>query len=116
MKTEIKFIQGINREITFYIGQQQNENFKVIDLGKENDLWFHANGISSCHVVAEIPSDINSKDLKYIIKTGALLCKQFTNKIKTLKNVEFVYTNIKNIVKLSVPGSVSISNEKYIKI
>ena len=117
MKTEILFIHGLNREITFYIGRQQNENFAVIDMGDKDDLWFHASGgVPSSHVVAEIPSDIDTKDMKYIINTGALLCKQYTNKIKSLSNVEIVYTKVKNVKKLSVPGSVNITEGKIIKI
>jgi predicted ribosome quality control (RQC) complex YloA/Tae2 family protein len=116
MKTEVLFIQGLNREIKFYIGCQQNENFKVIDMGTDNDLWFHASYLPSSHVVAEIPSYINNKDMKYIITAGALLCKKYTNKIKSLPNVEFVYTQVKNVVKLSVPGSVNVSEGKIIKI
>ena len=80
MKTEVLFLQGLNREITFYIGQNKNENFDVIDKGTHNDLWFHANEISSCHVVASIPEDIKNKERKYIIKAGGLLCKKYTNK------------------------------------
>lgn len=116
MKTEVIFVQGINREITFYIGRQQNENHKVIDMGADDDLWFHASDIPSCHVIAIIPPDIDSKDMKYIITTGAVLCKKYTNKIKSLLNVEFVYTKVKNLEKLSVPGSVNISECKFIKI
>lgn len=116
MKTEVKFIQGLNREITFYIGQKQSENFDVIDMGKNNDLWFHANDISSCHVVAIIPEDINKKDLRSIIKMGSLLCKNNTNKLTSLNGVEFVYTQIKNLEKTNVPGCVKIKNIKTIKI
>jgi predicted ribosome quality control (RQC) complex YloA/Tae2 family protein len=116
MKTNILFIQGLNREITFYIGKNQNEHFDIIDLGKENDLWFHANDISSCHVVAIIPEDIERKDLRYIIKIGALLCKTNTNKLKSLKNVEIIYSEIKDVVKTLIPGCVKILNKKIIKI
>lgn len=116
MKTEVLFIEGLNKSITFYIGRQQNENFKVIDMGAEDDLWFHASGLPSCHVVAIIPPDIDSKDMKYIITAGAVLCKQYTNKIKSLPNVEFVYTKVKNLEKLSVPGSVNVSEGKIIII
>jgi predicted ribosome quality control (RQC) complex YloA/Tae2 family protein len=116
MKTEIVYIQGLDREITFYIGQNQNENFDVIDMGDSEDLWFHANNISSCHVVASLPEDIDKKDLKYIIKTGALLCKNNTNKLKTLKNIEIVYTQIKNITKTSTAGCVEIKKSKIIEI
>ena len=116
MKTEILFLQGLNREITFYIGQNSNENFDVIDKGKDDDLWFHANNISSCHVVAIIPKDITKNDKKYIIKAGALLCKNNTNKLKNFKNVEIIYTEIKNIKKTNVPGCVNISSSKRIII
>jgi len=116
MKTENLFIQGLNRAITFYIGKNKNENFDVIDKGSSDDLWFHANDVSSCHVVGIIPDDINKKDLKYIIKMGALLCKMNTNKLKSLDDVEILYTQIKNIEKTNTPGCVKIKNTKIIKI
>ena len=94
MKTEIILIQGLKREVTFYIGKTQSENFEVIDKGSPDDLWFHAKDVSSCHVVCEVPENLNKKELAYIIKTGALLCKNNTNKLKGLKNVEIIYTKI----------------------
>ena len=118
MKTEILFLQGLNREITFYIGQNSNENFDVIDKGKDYDLWFHANNISSSHVVADIPYDISKKDIKYIIRAGSMLCKNNTNKLKNLRNIEIIYTQIKNIEKTNIPGCVVIinNNKKIINI
>jgi len=114
MKSEIIFIQAIKREISFYIGKNQNENFEVIDNGSQDDLWFHAKDVSSCHVVCEIPDDINKKELKYIIKVGALLCKNNTNKLKNISNVDIIYTEIKNITKTSIPGCVTTQNTKTI--
>lgn len=61
MKTSSLFIQGLNREITFYIGQKQSENFDIIDLGKDDDIWFHSNNMSSCHVLAILPENIQKK-------------------------------------------------------
>lgn len=116
MKKEVLFLQGLNREITFHIGQNKNEIFDVIDKGDPDDLWFHANEISSCHVVANIPSDISDKDRKYIIKAGALLCKKYTNKIKSLNDIEVVYTKIKYIEKTQYIGCVKIINQKIIKV
>ena len=93
MKTETVFIQALDREILFYIGKNQKENFAVIDMGFEDDLWFHAKDESSCHVVCQIPDDIdiNKKELQSIIKTGALLCKNNTNKLIVL-----IILNLKN--------------------
>ena len=116
MKIEHLFLQGLNREITFYIGQHKNENVDIINNCEPDDLWFHANKISSCHVVAIIPNDITRKEIKYIIKAGAILCKKYTNKLKSLTNIEFVYTQIKNIEKTQYSGCVQIINEKKIVI
>jgi predicted ribosome quality control (RQC) complex YloA/Tae2 family protein len=116
MKTIVLFIKRLNREITFHIGENQNENFDVINLGKPDDLWFHSNNESSCHVVAILPENIDKKDLRHIIKIGAILCKSNTNKLKSLKNIEIVYSQIKNVIKTSIPGRVEILNKKIIKI
>jgi predicted ribosome quality control (RQC) complex YloA/Tae2 family protein len=126
MKIEKVFIDWLNYEFTFYIGTNQRENFEVIDLGEPNDLWFHANNISSCHVVCNISSFINEekntenlekitkKEMNYIVKVGAFLCKKHTNKLKNMKNVEIMYTQIKNICKTKVDGCVTTQNVKKI--
>ena len=116
MKTDILYLEGIERDITFYIGQNKNENFDVINKGNPEDLWFHAHNISSCHVVAIIPNDISKPDRRYIIKTGALLCKKYTNKLACINSVEIGYTEIINIQKTKTPGCVKISSQKTIKI
>jgi predicted ribosome quality control (RQC) complex YloA/Tae2 family protein len=114
MKTENVFIQGVKREILFHIGKNKDENFEVIDNGKLNDIWFHAKDISSCHVVCELPEDIDKRDLRYIVKVGALLCKNNTNKLKSQKKVEIIYTEIQNVTKTIIPGCVSTQNTKMI--
>ncbi len=114
MKTENIFIEPLKREIVYYIGKNQKENFEVIDKGAENDLWFHAANESSCHVVCEVPNDIDKSDMRYIIKMGALLCKSNTNKLKSQKDVEFIYTKIENVFKTEVEGCVQTKNVKSI--
>lgn len=114
MKTEIVFIKEVKREVTYYIGKNQEENFSVIDKGNPDDLWFHAADISSCHVVCEVPDDINKKELRYIITTGALLCKNNTNKLKSIRNVNILYTKISNVIKTDVSGCVLTNNTKII--
>lgn len=116
MKTEIILIQPLKREIAFYIGKSKADNFKVIDAGNDNDLWFHADNESSCHIVCEVPDDVEKSDMRYIIKTGAVLCKNNTNKLKSQKNVKIIYTQIKNVTKTSVEGCVQTTNTKMIII
>ena len=116
MKSENIIIQPLKREITFYIGKSKEDNFAVIDAGNENDLWFHASHESSCHVVCEVPDNIDRSDMRYIIKMGALLCKNNTNKLKSQKNVEIIYTQIKNVTKTAIAGCVQTTNTKTIII
>ena len=114
MKIETIFIQGLNKKITFYIGENKADNFQVIDVSSPKDIWIHANNISSCHVVCQIPEGIQSKEHRYIVKAGALLCKKNTNKLKCLSNIEFIYAKIQHVEKTDVIGCVSVSNSKYI--
>ena len=109
------FLNNINQEIKFYIGKNQDGNSEIINLCKKNDLWFHLDGLPSCHVIASIPDNIDSKLLRTIIKNGAILCKQHS-KYSSIKNVNISYTYLKNITKTSVPGTVIITDEKKIII
>ena len=116
MKTESILITSLKREVVYHIGKDKTDNFKVIDLGNENDLWFHAENESSCHVVCEVPDDIDKSDMRYIIKVGCLLCKNNTNKLKSQKNISIIYTQIKNITKTNVEGCVQTTNTKTLII
>jgi predicted ribosome quality control (RQC) complex YloA/Tae2 family protein len=115
MKTELIFIPKLKDTVTFYIGKNAKDNFDVIDMGSDDDIWFHANNESSSHVVAIIPDDIDKKELKSIVKIGGQLCKQNTSKLMSLKNVEIIYTQVKYVTKTSVPGCVLTTNTKTIK-
>jgi predicted ribosome quality control (RQC) complex YloA/Tae2 family protein len=112
------FIPKLNLDITFVIGQNAAENFQIIDDSQPNDLWFHVTEFPSCHVIAkinDIMDSINRKDIKYIVKQGAILCKQHS-KYKSVKNLDINYTEISNVQKTSVVGSVITSNTKNITI
>jgi predicted ribosome quality control (RQC) complex YloA/Tae2 family protein len=114
MKSETIFIQGLNKEITFWIGTSKQDNDDMIDKASENDIWFHAKNISSCHIICKIPVGIDKKEMKYIIKKGAFLCKNNTNKLKGSQNLEIIYCPIKNITKTDIVGCVSVNSEKTI--
>ena len=94
MKQETVFFDNIVDDVIYYIGTSASDNFKVIDMGKPDDIWFHAKDLSSCHVVAQIPDYIDKQGIKTIIKRGVQLCKQNTNKLSIIENVDFIYTKI----------------------
>lgn len=117
MKTETVFIQGLNREITFYIGRNKLENDQVINMGAPDDIWFHINEVSSCHVVASIPNDIvTHKERRYIVKAGALLCKKYTHKMRSAHDVDIVYTKLKYLTKTRHIGCVHVSQQSHIVV
>ena len=117
MKIETFTFPNIKFPITYFIGKNAYDNFKIIDISKPNDLWFHINNISSCHVIANISEPeyefLTKKQFLTIIKKGALLCKQNTTKVKEEKKIEIIYTQVKNLVKIpQEEGSVLTKNTK----
>ena len=112
MKEETVYFD--DRVVIYYIGTNALDNFAVIDMGDPDDYWFHAKDVSSCHVVAKIGEDMDKRTLKSILKRGALICKQNTNKLKSLDKLEFIYTKVKNVVKTETPGLVTVTKQKTI--
>jgi predicted ribosome quality control (RQC) complex YloA/Tae2 family protein len=117
MKTISRHIHSLNRDIDYLLGKNAKDNFDIIDESKENDIWFHINGEPSCHVIAILEENIkyNKKELRQIVTQGALLCKE-NSKFKSMKNVDVVYTNVSNLCKTEILGTVSVSNSKLISV
>ena len=102
-------------DVDYFIGKSAKENFDIIDSAEPHHLWFHIAGQSSGHVIAALPEDMDRKDRQYIMKQGAVLCKQYS-KFASLKNVKIVYAFIKEIQKGDRLGGVIVKNEKIITI
>ncbi len=119
MLKETIFFENLQKEYTYLIGKNAEDNFNIIDASSPDDIWFHISGVSSCHVVLQIGTDdckLCKKNLKSLIKKGAFLCKKYTNKLKNEKNVEVIYTHIKNVVKTETIGAVITNNTKSLII
>jgi predicted ribosome quality control (RQC) complex YloA/Tae2 family protein len=115
MKINEIYIKEIDKKIIYHTGSNAKNNFEIIDDSNPNDLWFHLNDYSSSHTIAKIPNDINKKELKYIIKRGALLCKMYS-KYNSIKDLSIIYTKISNIVKTDIVGKVELLESKTITI
>ena len=102
-------------DVEFIVGKSAKENFDIIDAASDHHLWFHVKGSPSSHVIAHIEDNIDRKNIRYIVKQGAILCKQHS-KYASAKNVEVIYTQIRNVEKTGIMGSVSIQNEKTVVI
>jgi predicted ribosome quality control (RQC) complex YloA/Tae2 family protein len=118
MKVSEIYFEKADAHICYYIGQNAQDNFFVLDNAKPDDLWFHLEDMSSCHVVASIPEhhNIDRKTLKQIIKTGALLCKTNTLKARPLHNINVMYTTVKNVSKSPTCGTVHAEKAQTISV
>lgn len=108
-------IPKLQIDVEFVIGKNAQENFDIIDKAEDHHIWFHIQNAPSCHVIAKLDEKISRKDFRYVVKQGALLCKQHS-KFNNQKNVEIVYTIIKNVHKTNTLGSVQLESAKTISI
>lgn len=103
--------------VNFHIGENALDNFHIIDAADSRDLWFHVDGHSSCHVIADISSieNVNRKNISYIITQGAVLCKQYS-RYANQTNVGIIYTRVADVEKTTTPGLVMVQNQKRVVI
>jgi predicted ribosome quality control (RQC) complex YloA/Tae2 family protein len=86
------------------IGQNASENDDLIDDSDQQDIWFHLENLSSCHIVIKITEEYPIT--KQIIYYCASLCKENT-KYKNYKKVKVMYTEIKNVTRTKTKGMVN---------
>ena len=117
MKEITRFIDSIKADIVFKIGGNAQENSDIIDASEPDDIWFHVDNLPSEHVVASIPVDkkLDKKQLSKIVTQGAVLCKQYS-KYASQKNLNIVYTRIKDITKTDKVGCVIAQNQRTLII
>ena len=117
MKNIVHRFPNINGTIEYTVGTNAQENTHILQQANMNDLWFHANDHSSCHVIAKVPSQtLTKKQTMTIIKMGCMLCKQHTNKLKALKDIAISYTTVKNIEICTQAGTVNTQNLKTLTV
>jgi predicted ribosome quality control (RQC) complex YloA/Tae2 family protein len=114
----MKFVtfESVHDECTYNIriGESAQENWELIDSSAQNDIWFHVDGISSCHIVLEIGNRKKTPH-KSVVNQCASLCKD-RSKAANMKSVKVIYTEIKNVKKADNPGSVYTKNTKTTKV
>ena len=113
MKTHDIYIPAIKDTVTYTSGENSADNFKVIDAANADDYWFHVSEKSSSHVTVSPPEGINKKQLAKIITQGVVLCKQLS-KYASEKDLPIIYTQIKNIQKTNIVGSVNVTGGKVV--
>ena len=95
------------------IGQNAEDNDKIVKEAKQSDVWFHLSNLPSCHVIIEV--DKKHPINKQMINHCAQLCKENT-KYKN-QSVKVQYTEIKNIKRTETHGKVIVKGKsKYVNL
>lgn len=94
-----------NDNITYRLGKNANENFKLIDDADPEDWWFHLDDSPSGHCVI----DSSILDIQMKVFAGNLVKEH--SKLKNDKKVKIVFTQIKNLVKTKTPGTVILKQK-----
>ena len=95
--------------ITFKIGENAEDNWKIIQSSNKDYYWVHAEGVASAHIIIEIDEPLENE-----INFACIKCKEVSKQVKD--NTKYVVTQIKNIKLGSNPGEVYFkdkSNCKY---
>jgi len=104
----------IYNEVTYWIGENAQDNWNIIDQSKQNYLWFHLDKLPSAHVIlcssyAELKQKYKNGELKSspknYINQAANYCKENS------KYYTVIYTEIKNVSKGDTVGSVQIKGK-----
>jgi predicted ribosome quality control (RQC) complex YloA/Tae2 family protein len=111
-KTEykIEYIEIGDKTYDIYIGRSAKGNERIIKMSHPESLWFHLNNISSMHIVLESSGDDIPK--RYINEVAS---KLFQYKNNLPKNVNVIYTKVKNVKLTNTLGTVIPTNTKLIK-
>lgn len=90
------------------IGENSEDNDKIISDANQNDLWFHLANLPSCHVI--LSCSVDHMPTIQMVNYCANLVKENT-KFKNLKRIKVHYIPIKNIRKTDVKGKIIIKGK-----
>lgn len=102
------FISSLQQSIEYVIGQSAADNMVAIMNAEPHHLWFHVDGVPSCHVIAIVSEDLGRNELQYVVRQGAALCKQHTKRVCNMKRVPITYTAVKNVEPTNIVGTVRV--------
>jgi len=115
MKEEKITDRNLDIELTYWIGENAQDNWDIIDKANPKDIWFHLAGESSSHIILRLPKKIRRQQLsKQTLFHCANICKEHSKFASFKKKV--VYTEIFNLSKGEKPGSVFTRREQYLTV
>ncbi|KAJ2755954.1 Coiled-coil domain-containing protein 25 [Coemansia aciculifera] len=103
---------------TIYMGKDKFENEDLIKHGWPEDVWFHADKLSSAHVYLRLAPGQSWETIPTLLLDDlAQLCKANSIEGNKKDNINIVYTPWSNLFKRGdmAPGQVTYKNPKLVK-
>lgn len=95
-----------NQTYNVIIGQNAQDNWNIIDNALPQDVWFHLQDFSSPHVILKNHEFLRITLIpKWLLIECGIVCKKRSSHKKD-KNIDIIYTFVKNIKKGVDVGSV----------
>lgn len=110
--------RNLDLELIYWIGENAQDNWDIIDKANPKDIWFHLANEPSAHIILRLPEDIKNirKQLsKQTLLHCGMVCKQHS-KFATAPKKKVVYTEILNISKGDKPGAVFTRKQQYMVV
>ena len=104
MKELLIELAGIQYRV--WVGCNAHDNWRVIEESNDEDIWFHLDGVPSCHVVLQ-HSELIDRD---ILQRCAAICKSCTNRCRGKRKPNVIATPVSNLRLGKTPGMVHMLN------
>jgi predicted ribosome quality control (RQC) complex YloA/Tae2 family protein len=105
-------------EMVYWIGENAQDNWDIIDKADKNDIWFHLADHPSAHVILRTENLPIKKISRHILIHCGIQCRLHSKwaNISYKQKVKVIYTEIKNVSKADNPGAVYTKKENYLSI
>jgi predicted ribosome quality control (RQC) complex YloA/Tae2 family protein len=110
MDFKTEYIEIGDKTYTVFIGRSAKGNGEIIKMSHPESIWFHLNNNPSAHIILESSGDDIPK--RYINQVAQ---KLFEYKTNLPKNINVIYTKVKNVKLTGIIGKVIPTNTKLIK-
>ncbi len=116
--TTVPYRRYISSEgLTILCGKSGAGNDLLVKkVGRQNDLWFHANNCAGAHVLLKAEGEDLSNYKQSIIEAASIAA--YYSKAKNAAKVDVIYADIKKVKKPrgARPGSVTVSEHKAVMV
>jgi predicted ribosome quality control (RQC) complex YloA/Tae2 family protein len=114
MKSIDIYIEENGKSYQLLIGQNKNENDRLLKTSSQTDLWFHLDKQSSPHMILKANGEhLTNIPKRYINYIGSLF-REYKNNLGSKYHV--IYTEMKNVKLTNEPGLVILVNSKLKRI